>query len=85
MTNSGPMPRTQCGVCRRDVPVTAGAKDVEPAPRLRRHQVVPGGQLECVGSGQHLDAAPQSRMPRRRTEQELARWIGPRRWEDAGL
>jgi hypothetical protein len=83
VAHSGPMPRTRCGVCRRDIPITAGAKDAEPSPRLRRHQVVPGGQLECVGSGRRLDVVVLPRVPRRRTEQELARWIGPRRWEEA--
>jgi hypothetical protein len=85
MAGSGPMPRARCGTCRREVPIVAGAKDAHPSPRLRRHAVIPGGQLECVGSGRSLDVVSLPLVPRRRTTAELARWVGPRTWEEAGL
>jgi hypothetical protein len=71
----------RCDVCRRSVPITR-------ARRIRVHQLVPGGQVECSASRTAvvvvpvttvLPARPPLRMPRPLPTQ----WAGPRRWEDA--
>lgn len=79
---SGPAARSRCDSCYRLIPITRGARDAKPTPRLRRHALVPGGQMPCPGSGRELHVEVVSLAVR---SAGLERWCGPRRWEDAGL
>jgi hypothetical protein len=77
------LPRLRCS-CLQLVPVTR-------ARRVRAHSVIPGGQERCARSGEEVAAGAMVVPPplaiavtyRLRSEAELARWCGPRRWEEA--
>jgi hypothetical protein len=79
------LPRLQCS-CRQLVPVTR-------AHRVRAHALIPGGQQRCPDSGREVEVGAMVLPPspaivttiRRRSAAELARWCGPRTWEDAGI
>jgi len=79
------LPRLRCS-CLQLVPVTR-------ARRVRAHAVIPGGQERCARSGEEVAAGAMVLPPspaivttiRRRSAAELARWCGPRTWEDAGI
>lgn len=77
------LPRVRC-TCRQLVPITR-------ARRVRAHATFPGGRERCAGSGTEVEPEATVVPPppaiavviRPRPAAELARWSGPRRWEEA--